>query len=185
MVKDKLRNQVIEKARAFWDSDQPLQAGAEIFEHIPIDQRHVWAYGILKLACSYFPKDAAIEAVLEFAEHPEKWGYGKDGRAHEAHRIVDAVNHRNADLIIFQLAVQVGKVVYTAQQYPAPFDHGAGWEIAAVLKQIVRSRNDSEFEKLAWATLANRDFISLEKLVACHPGCPVCMEKGFHERKSI
>ncbi|MFZ6028181.1 MAG: hypothetical protein ACOYYS_10750 [Chloroflexota bacterium] len=163
---DELRNQVIEKARAFWDNDQPLQAGAQIFERIPIDRWHVWAYGILKLACSYFPKDAAIETVLEFAEHPEKWGYGREGRTHDAHRIVDTANRRNADPIIFQLATQVGKVVYTAQQYPAPFDHGAGWEIAAVLKQIVQSRNDTEFEKLAWAALANRDFINLEKPVA-------------------
>ncbi|MFZ6028557.1 MAG: hypothetical protein ACOYYS_12645 [Chloroflexota bacterium] len=142
-----------------------------------LDQRHVWAYGILKLACSCFPKAEAVETALEFAEYPEKWGYGKDGRAHDAHRIVDAVNPRGDTPIIFQLATQVGKVVYTAQQYPAPFDHGAGWEIAAVLKQIVLSRNDSEFEKLAWATLANRDFISLEKLVACHPGCPICISK--------
>jgi hypothetical protein len=175
-----LRQQIVERASAYWNSDKARQAGVTIFETIPVHRRHIWAYEILKLAYSYFPKDHRIEAVLEFAEHPEKWGEGRDShRSHEAHRIVDEVNHRYSDPIIFQLATQVGKIVYTTQQFPAPFDHSAGWEIAEILKQIVQQLNNREFEAQAWSALANEMFIELEEPVMCHPACPTCAMNGL------
>jgi hypothetical protein len=175
-----LKQQVITKASADWNRGQARQAGVIIFETIPVNRRHVWAYEILKLAYSHFPKDPRVDAVLEFAEHPEKWGEGRDSRhSREAHRIVDEVNQRYDDPIIFHLATQVGKIVYTAQQYPAPFDHSAGWEIAEILKQIVQQLNDREFEVQAWSTLANGRFIELEEPVMCHPTCPTCTMNGL------
>ena len=175
-----LKQQIIEKASAYWNSNEARQTGVIIFETILVNRRHVWAYEILKLAYSHFPKDQRVEAVLEFAEHPQKWGKGRDSRhSREAHRIVDEVNHRYDYPIIFRLATQVGKIVYTAQQYPAPFDHSAGWEIAEILKQIVQQLNDREFEIQAWSTLANESFIELEEPVMCHPACPTCMMNGL------
>jgi hypothetical protein len=178
-----LRQQIIEKVSTYWNSNQARQAGGTIFETIPVNHRHLWAYEILKLAYSHFPKDHRVDAVLEFAEHPEKWGEGRDSRhSREAHRIVDEVNDRYDDPIIFRLATQVGKIVYTAQQYHAPFDHSAGWEIAEILKQIVQQLNDREFEVQAWSTLANESFIELEKPVMCHPACPTCEMNGLTPR---
>ena len=178
-----LRQQIIEKASAYWNSDEARQAGVTIFETIPINRRHTWAYEILKLAYSHFPKDHRLDAVLEFAERPEKWGAGRDSRhSPDAHRIVDEVNYRYDYPIIFRLATQVGKIVYTAQQYPAPFDHSAGWEIAEILKQIVQQLNDREFEIQAWSTLVNESFMELEEPVMCHPACPTCTMNGLTPR---
>jgi|GEM_PF-6028724 len=175
-----LKQQIIERAFAYWNRNEARQTGVILYETIPVNRRHVWAYEILKLAYSHFPKDPRIDAVLEFAELPEKWGEGRDSRlSREAHRIVDKVNHDYDYPIIFHLATQVGKIVYTAQQYPAPFDHSAGWEVAELLKQIVQQINDREFEVQAWSTLANERFIELEEPVMCHPACPTCTANGL------
>ena len=179
-MEKELRQQIIEKALAYWNSNEARLAGVTIFETIPVNRRHTWAYEILKLAYMQFPKDPRIDTVLEFAQHPEKWGEGKDSqRPPEAHRIVDEVNRHYDYPIIFRLATQIGKIVYTAQQYPAPFDHSARWEIAEILKQIVQQLGDHQFEVLAWSTLANESFIELEKPVMCHPACPTCTMNGL------
>lgn len=169
---DKRKRQIIEEASAYWKNDLAFQAGGVIFETIPVHRRHTWAYEILNLAYAHFPKDPRIEAVLEFAEHPQKWD-GDDESTQTAHQIVDEVN-RIYGSPIFRLAVQAGKIVYTAQQYPAPFDHSAGWEIARVLKYITQQLQDPVFEAKAWLALANESFIELEEPVACHPACPTC-----------
>ena len=175
-----LRQQIIERAFAYWNSNEARQAGVIIFETIPVNRRPVWAYEILKLAYLQFSKDHRIDAVLEFAAHPERWGEGRDSRqSPDAHRIVDEVNYRYDYPIIFRLATQVGKIVYTAQQYPAPFDHSAGWEIAEILKQITQQLNNRGFEVEAWSTLANEGFIELEEPVMCHPACPTCTLNGL------
>jgi hypothetical protein len=179
-MKKELKQQIIEKALIYWNSNQARLAGVTLFETIPVNRRHIWAYEILKMAYLHFPKDSRIDTVLEFAQHPEKWGEGRDSRrSPEAHRIVDEVNRDYDYPIIFHLATQVGKIVYTAQQYPSPFDHSAGWIIAEILKQIVQQLNDSEFEEQAWATLANESFIELEEPVMCNPACPICYRNGL------
>jgi hypothetical protein len=179
-VEKALKQRIIERAFAYWNRNEAQQTGAIIFETIPVNRRHVWAYEILKLVYSHFPNDPRIDAVLEFAEHPEKWGEGTNSPlSREAHRIVDEVNQRYDDPIIFRLATQVGKIVYTAQQYPAPFDHSAGWEIAEILKQVVHQVNDREFEAQARSILANESFIELEEPVMCHPACPTCTVNGL------
>jgi hypothetical protein len=173
-----VRKQIIEKAFAHWTSGQPLDAGRLIFESIPVSRRHSWAYEILKLASTRFPVDARIDAILEFASHPENWGKGRNGRYRDAHRLVDKVNNRFESSLIFQLATQVGKIVYTSQQYPAPFDHSAGWEIANVIWQIVQQLNDPAFKAEAWSKFADEMYLVLEEPVMCHPGCPICRVNG-------
>ncbi len=171
------RQQITQKARHYWDTEQPFQTGGVIFESIPVDLRHQWAAKILEVAYAHFPPDARIEAVLDFAKFPEKWGKGVESRHSEAHRIVSNVNWQEHPLL--SLATQVGKIVYTAQQYPAPFDHGAGWKIAEDLKQIVQQLSDPEFTVQAWMALANEEFILLEENVMCHPACPTCTLRGL------
>ena len=177
LMDDVFKQQIIQKARRYWDNEQPFQAGGVIFECIPVEKRHVWAYEILKFAYSLYPQSRIIDAVLEFAQHPEKWSEGKNN-LREAHRIVDDAN-RYYDDPILGLATQAGKIVYTAQQFPAPFDHSAGWKIAEYLKEIIRQKNSSELEEIAWARLADPDFIVLNKPVMCHPACPTCLENGL------
>jgi len=174
-----LKQKLIAEAFAYWNGGQAFQAGGIIFESIPVNRRHQWAYEILKFAYSRFPKDPSLDAVLEFAGHPEKWGEGNHSHSSEAHRIVDEVNRRHEDPIIFRLAAQVGKIVYTAQRYPAPFDHSAGWKIVEILKQIAQELNDREFEAKAWSTVANESFVELEEPVMCHPACPTCIVNGL------
>ena len=178
-MNDAFRQQIIQKAWDCWDTNQSFQAGRVIFECIPVNLRHAWSYEILNFAYPHFPRDPKIETVLDFAKHPENWGQGKDGRELEAHCIVRNVNGYGQDDLIFRLAAQVGKIVYTAQQYPAPFDHSAGYKVAEVLKQIVQQVNDQGFGTNAWSTLANEDFILLEEAVMCHPACPTCIANGL------
>ena len=75
-----------------------------------------------------------------------------------------------------------GKIVYTAQQFPAPFDHSAGWEIAKYLKEIVLQRNEVECTLKAWSILANPSFIILDKPIMCHPNCPTCLMNGLNKK---
>ena len=171
------KQQILQRARDFWDDGQPYQTGKVIFECIPVDRRHVWAYDILNLAYPYFARDPRVDALLEFARDPLNWGVGQGGRDLEAHRIVCDVNtHQN---LIFCLAAQAGKIVYTAQQYPAPFDHAAGWKIAVALWQIDRKLCDHEFDAQAWSILANQALILLEQPMMCHPACPSCTANGL------
>lgn len=170
-MNDSQKKQVIQKAFEFWENGQAFQAGSVIFECVPLDKRHLWAFHILNFAYSIYPRNTDIEAVLEFSEHPEKWKQ----HAHEAHKIVDKVN-RMGDLI-FDLATQVGKIVYTAQQFPAPFDHNAGWKIAECLKEMVLQKDEVEFTSKAWSVLANPSFIILDKPIMCHSNCPTCLNR--------
>lgn len=175
MMGTTFQQQTIQKAHILWDENEAFKAGGVIFETIPVNRRHQWAYEILKLASDHFPFNPRIEAVLAFAQAPENWRES----IRQAHEIVDEVNQHDDFPIIFRLATQIGKIVYTAQQFPAPFDHSAGWKIAEMLKLTVQEINDREFEAKAWLTLANQDFIVLEEPVMCHPGCPTCIVNGL------
>jgi len=173
------RQQRVQEARDYWDDEQPFQAGRVLFESIPVETRHLWAYNILHLAYPYFPRDCKIEAVLEFAKDPMRWGSTPDGNYEAARSLVDAVNGCQLDPLILRLAAQAGKIAYTAQQFPSPFDHFSGWKIATVLWQIVHQARDYEFTTQAWSTLANAEFILLEEPVMCHPDCPTCGANGL------
>lgn len=184
-MEESLKRQVVHEAQELWNAGHSLEAGKLIFEHIPREHRPAWAAGVLEIARGYFPPSREIEAVLEFAKNPDRWGKGEEGRWREAHRIIDAVNNfpylppEPFPQTIVTLAKNVGKVVYNAQGYPAPFDHDAGWEIAETLKQIVQGVNDAEFTARAWATLCCERYIELEAPIMCHPACPVCYVNGL------
>ena len=167
-----------EQARRDWEDGQPYQAGRAIFEYIPVASRSVWAYGILSLAAPYFPHDPRVEAVLDFARCPMQWSAGRGELCERTRRIIAAVDGGQAAPLMFSLAAQAGKIVYTAQQYPAPFEHHAGWKIAVVLWQIAHKLCDNEFATQAWLTLAKDEFIQLEQPVICHPACPTCRANG-------
>jgi hypothetical protein len=172
------KQRIVQAARFHWNNNQAFWAGGVIFETIPVDRRHEWAGEILQIAYPFFPKDAKIDKVLAFAKFPENWAGDENGGVRAAHRIVDEVNRDYSYPLIFHFATQVGKIVYTSQQFPAPFDHSAGWKIAELLKEIVQKIGDEAFEVKAWSALANEDFIVLEKPVVCNPGCPMCAQKG-------
>ncbi len=173
---DLQRQQIVRKALGLWKNEQPLQAGGIIFECIPVDMRYLWAFDILKFAYSLYPQNIEIDKVLEFAEHPEKWKEGRE-KLLEAHRIVDNVNH--SDELILQVATQAGKIIYTSQQFPAPFDHVAGWKIVEYLKEIVRDKKDELLEEKAWEILTNPKYLLLDAPVMCHPNCPSCLNNDL------
>lgn len=171
------QQQIMREAYQYWITDRPLIAGSLIFESVPVEKRHQWAAEILEFVYLHLPSLLEVDQLLEFAKNPNKWGEGKEGDYHHAHQLVDMVNQRETPLMA--LATQVGKVVYTAQQFPAPFDHSAGAKIATVLKKITQQINTIEFEQEAWKRLCDERFIKLEQLVMCHPACPVCRQNGL------
>lgn len=172
------QHQTLHQARQHWDDDQPVEAGRIIFETISVADRHRWASRILELVLPYFAHSPNVLNVQDFAREPDKWGRGRDSQWQEALQMVRTVGQ---DIVspVQQLAYLVGKVVYTAQGYPAPFDHAAGWEIAAALKKVIEDVGDESFAAAVWDTLCDKTLITLETPVMCHPACPVCNQIGL------
>ena len=165
---ESMRQKIVWEAQELWRVGRALDAGKLIFERIPIEYLAEWSANILEIALDHFPTSPDIQAVLEFAKHPDAFGKGVDGKWREAHAIIDEVNRLPYLLpepfpqVIFTLATNVGKVVYNAQGYPAPFDYDAGWEIVATLMQIIQGVHDPEFEAKAWSVLCAEKYMKLE-----------------------
>lgn len=172
------QHRIFHQAKQHWVNDQPVEAGRIIFETIPVADRHRWASQILELALPYFTHSPNVLDVRAFAREPDRWGHGRDSQWQEALQIVRTVGQ---DIVspIQRLVCLIGKVVYTAQGYPAPFDHVAGWEIAAALKKVIEIVGDESFAAAAWDTLCDKTLITLETPVMCHPACPVCNQNGL------
>jgi hypothetical protein len=176
---DLLKRQLLAIAYDFWSQGQGLDAGQLLFEHIAPEHRPGWGANALAFALPLFPPDSDIEAVLEFAKHPEAWGRGDAGAWHAAHALVGAVNRfpyirpEPAEQMIYTLAAMVGKVVYNAKAYPTPFDYDAGWDVVATLKRIVEHRNDPVLVDQAWQVLSAPAYL-VSAIYQCHPVCPVC-----------
>ena len=166
------------QAKQYWVDDQPVEAGRIIFETIPVADRHRWASQILELVLPYFAHSQMVLDVRAFAREPDKWGRGRDSQWQEALQMVRTVGQDTLSAVQ-QLAYLVGKVVYTAQGYPAPFDHAAGWEIAAALKKVIEMVGEESFAAAAWDTLCDKTFITLETPVMCHPACPLCNQNSL------
>jgi hypothetical protein len=180
------RRQIVNEARKQWYGGNPAEAGRMIFEYIPRKCRLTWAAGILELVCNYFPSvPHEVAAALDLARNHERWGEGEEGKWKEAHAVVVAaigLSLASQDILltsISTLAMNVGKVVYNARWYPAPFDHSAGWEIAKNLKEIAENVNNPEFMDRAWSTLSNEEYIKLRKPIMCNPNCGVCFANGL------
>jgi hypothetical protein len=173
--------QIVQKALEYWRAGHPLEVGILVFERIPRASRLLWSAAMLRMASEHISPSSEINAVLEFAGNPDKWGEGKAGRHREAHLIVDAVNdlhYQTEELLpkrVFTLAKDVAKVIYNARWYPAPFDHSAGWQIAEDLEQIINWIKDEEFAKRAWMALCDERLLTLSAPTLCCPGCPVCL----------
>jgi hypothetical protein len=171
------RKHLINEAQELWNANQGLGAGEVIYEHIPRELRSLWAVDILKFVYEYFPPADDIEAVIKFGETPSLWS---PDRYLEAHEIVDVVNrfpHQEVEPFeqtIYTLAVNVGKVVYNAQHYPAPFDHDAGWQIGKTLKRIEQEIENEGFVERAWKVFCKEQYILLDEPIVCHPACSTC-----------
>jgi hypothetical protein len=183
-MNEALKQQIVHKAQEFWNTGYALEAGKLIFERIPREYRSAWAARVLEITCGHFASSEDIEAFLAFAKNPNQWVKDRDGNWHEVHALVSrftgfTYHPEPFPQLIFMLAKNVGKVVYNASGYPAPFDHHAGWEIADTLKQIVQGINDAEFETKAWSALCDQKFIELDEFIMCHPACPTCYANGL------
>jgi len=174
-----LKQQIVQEAREYWDGGQPYQAGRTLFEHIPLESRHTWAYQLLMLARPYFPRDPQVEAILEFTRCPQSWGQGRPDPCDQARRIIHDVDARRSHSPIFALAAQAGKLSYTAQRYPQPFDHDAGWKLAVPAWHIARKSCDNELAGQLWSALANQGLLLLDLPIMCHPACPTCAANGL------
>jgi len=177
------RRIIIRKAEDLWNANHPLEVGRLLFERIPREARPAWAAEILEVARGRIPPIPEVEAVIVFARSPETWGNGSDSKSREAHNFFGAVRqyalkHKSKDTLlqnVLSLAENVAKVTYNAYGYGAPFDHNAGWRIAANLKNIIMTSSDAEFAERAWATFAQGQYIQADEPVRCNPFCSTCM----------
>ena len=148
----------LSEARAHWDSGRPLFVGELLYERLPVRHRPTWAANILDLCCGLLSSvPPAVENVLMIAWDDARWP--------EAHNAFQAVrqltlaaerNRSGSPLYngLLYLAENTAKVTYNASGEPAPFDHHAGWRIAANLRDIVDHQSDPAFAETAWGMLS-------------------------------
>jgi hypothetical protein len=174
------KTQLIEQAQAHWHDGDPIEAGRLIYEAIPLDRRQEWATVILETAAGFMSPMSEIDRVLDFGRHPEKWPLT---RAREAHDVFNLPRHLHLQSppplldAYLTLAENVVKVIYTTRQYPAPFDHSAGWKVAPNLKTMTELQDDAAFTQVVWAALCDPPLLVLDHFVRCHPSCPVCLQR--------
>jgi hypothetical protein len=176
------RKRLIVQARAYWDDGDPVEAGVLIYEAIPLERRQEWATAILETAARFMPPMPQIDGVLDFGRHPEKWPLHRARAAHNVFglpRNLRIDNPKPAPLLdmYLTLAENVVKVIYTTRQYPAPFDHSAGWKIASNLRTMADMLDNTTFTQAAWAALCDPPLLVLDYFVRCHPACPVCLQR--------
>jgi len=190
MAWDRPVDEAIALARAHWESGCGLDAGRILYERVPRRLRPLWGASALRAASRFIPEIPEIEAVLAFAENPDKWGDGAENKEEQAHGFFDAarilaLEYQDKDRpleSILILAENVAKVTYNAYGYPALFDHDAGWLIVAALMYIAEQVGDAEFTAEAWSLLSNKEYITLTGPVVCHPACLACAEWYLDEK---
>ncbi len=159
--------EIIHKAREFWDSGDSWSAGKLVDSHIPIEKRAKWMAGVLDVVAGMFEKDASIEEIIDFARNPNKFGKGLNGNGKAAHQVVDNVNRfpyklEEFPLTIFFLTAHAGKVIYNAQDFGAPFDYDAASTVFEIAKLMTRKFQNEQFEIKLWVALCPTNLLVVE-----------------------
>lgn len=155
---------LLQRAREYWQGGQPVEAGRLIHDNLPAQARPAWAARILRLVLNRCGADRShFERILYTADHPSEWANG--------HRCFDLLRHetltcddlrrrgrltRDQEMFasLLSLAELVAKVTYNAVDPPDEFDEDSGWWIAASLRGFVDHQwKDEEFSKAAWSAL--------------------------------
>jgi hypothetical protein len=177
------KSKIILAAKEFWKSPEILKAGLILYEHISILDRPAWGADILEYAQNRIEHFSEIEAVIAFARNPGYWGNGVAENQEEAHRVFGRVRKRaleKKDLgrigeLLFYLAENVAKVTYNAYGYADPFDHDAGWWIAANAKGLAEEFDNPDIEREVWSILSKERYLTLDQPVRCNPFCGGCI----------
>ena len=138
------------RAYQLWNDNNAIEAGKIIYESISQNKRPFWASTILSFCIEKTRTRAEFVNVINTAKNPNKW---KD--AHEIFQSVRKLTLRDEedgcpdDVFSgeLHLAENTAKVTYNAGNFPAPFDHNAGWWIIKNLKFIVDKVDEKEFEQ--------------------------------------
>jgi len=159
--------EISHKAREFWDSGDAWSAGKLVDNHIPMEKRAEWVEGVLDVVTVMFEKEPSIEAVVDFARNPNKFGNGHEGNGKAAHHLVDSVNrfpyHPKAfSQTIFILTAHAGKVVYNAQGFGVPFDYHAALTVFEMAKRMTQEFQDNKFEVNLWSALCPENLLVIE-----------------------
>lgn len=188
-----LKQKIIRSARHSWERGNLIEAGMLLYERISHVSRPLWGADVLEFASQRTSKTREIQNVIAFARTPEEWAKStsraKDSKARDffhAVRLLTIEEDRKATgntlyTSILLLAENVAKVTYNAYGYNAPFDHDAGWWIAANLKGIADIIDDIHFSRLAWEVLTNEAYLALETPIRCNRQCSTCSSMEFFE----
>ena len=148
-----------ERARDYWNTGRPFQAGKMIYEQLSKEDRPVWAGNSLDLCRHRFPRVGEVDQVYFVACDPTHWL-----RAQQSFEAVRALavggdSPFSGANLLFRLAEDTAKVIYNASGGPAPYDHNAGWRLVEDLHAICEFLDDPEFTKEAAeaALRENRD----------------------------
>jgi len=161
------KEEIIHKAREFWSHHNAWMAGRLVDVRIPLAKRAEWMAGILDVVTVMFEKDPSIDAVIDFARNPNKFGKGLEGNPKAAHKVIDAVNRlpyepENFSQTLFILAAHAGKVVYNAQGFGAPFDYHAALTVFEMAKKMSLKFQDQKFENNLWSSLCPEKMLVVE-----------------------
>src|SRR5258706_12058416 len=147
--------EIIHKAREFWDSGDSWSAGKLVDSHIPIEKRAKWMAGVLDVVAGMFEKDASIEEIIDFARNPNKFGKGLNGNGKAAHQVVDNVNRfpyklEEFPLTIFFLTPHAVKWIFTSQVFVAPFIYVAPSTLFELPNLFILKFQNKQFKIKFW-----------------------------------
>ena len=146
----------IDELKRLWNGGRGVEVGGVLYEALPNDLRPAWAAEILALCGSQLPPIPVVEAVVAIGRDPRRWGEG-----HAAFRkvreltLAEERSRRGGqayECLLF-VAENAATVVYNASGRPAPFDHDAGYWLAACLRQFSEQIASAEFQEQAWRLL--------------------------------
>jgi hypothetical protein len=134
-----------QRAREYWESGRPLQAGKMIYENLPKEFRPHWAGNVLDVGRRRFPQVREVDEVYFISCAAPHWE-----RARQAFEAVRALTLANpaafpGAALLFRLAENTAKVIYNASGGPASYDHNAGWKLVEDLHAMCEFLNDPEF----------------------------------------
>ena len=134
-----------QRARDYWDTGRPLQAGKMVYERLPKDFRPHWAGNILDLCRRRFPHLREVDEVYFVSCDATHWERARQSfDAVRTLTLSDTVPFSGAALL-FRLAENTAKVIYNASGGSAPYDHNAGWKVVVDLHVICEFLGDPEF----------------------------------------
>lgn len=162
MPQEEMNGNLLDQAASAWWAGRRIDAGRLLYENIPEEFRPRWAARLLRRAMKQSGAwHAAASIVLHVADHPDHWEKAHDVFSTirrfglELDLIQQKTKQQQILVLVLVLAELVAKVTYNASRPADPFDHDAGWGIAACFKAVLDLAMEDDATRLAWEIISD------------------------------